>query len=85
MTSRPYLQEIAERIMVIAHEHNIKLEVKWISRESGKIRMADTISKEPDFGDYRLSDGSFAFITSRLGVFDTDYFASEWSHRLRPF
>ena len=42
--------------------HNIRLEVRWISRESGEIRMADDLSKELDFGEYRLSSSSFIYI-----------------------
>ena len=71
--------------MIISHNLNIKLEVQWVSRESGEIEWADAISRDADFWDYRLSAGSFAFISDRVGPFDTDYFASEWSYQLKPF
>ena len=66
---KPYLQEIAERIIAICVRNNIKLQVHWISRESGEIRMADELSKETDFRDYWLDGGSFQYIQGRFDRF----------------
>ena len=47
--------------------------------------MADEMSKEIDFGEYRLTLDSFEVLSSRFGYFDCDYFASEWTHQCPTF
>ena len=47
--------------------------------------MPDELSKETDFGDYRLDGGSFQYIQDRFDRFNVDYFASEWSHHISCF
>jgi hypothetical protein len=56
-----------------------------VEPESEEIRFADRISKDFDFGDYRLSAVDFAGLVSIFGEFCADYFASEYSYRKRPF
>ena len=55
------------------------------SRESEEIRFADRISKDFDFGDYRISGKDFDEPVCEFGRFSADYFASDYSYRMRPF
>ena len=50
-----------------------------------EIRFADRISKDLDFGDYRLSAEDFEDLVSIFGEFSADYFASDYLFRMRPF
>ena len=50
-----------------------------------EIRFADRISKDFDFGDYRLSAEDFEGLVSIFGEFRAYYFASDYSFRMRPF
>ena len=47
--------------------------------------MADEISKEIDFGEYRLTDDCFESLRFQFGGFDCDYFTSEWTYRCPVF
>ena len=76
---------VAKRINDLICRLNISFEIVWLSRESEEIRFADRISKDFDFGDYRLSNGDFEKLVRGLGEFSADYFASDYSFRMRPF
>ena len=43
-------------------------EIVWQTRESEEIRFADKVSKDFDFGDYRISDRDFHELIIRVGV-----------------
>ena len=64
---------------------DVFFEIVWLSRESEEIRFADRVSKDFDFSDYRLSGKDFESLVSMFGEFSADYFASDYSFRMRPF
>jgi hypothetical protein len=51
---------VAKRINDLIRQLDVNFKIVWLSRESKEIRFADGISKDFDFGDYRLSRGDFA-------------------------
>ena len=67
--------EVAKRINDLIRQLNVNFEIVWLSRESEEIRFADRISKDFDFGDYRLSGGDFEKLVYSFGGFRADYFA----------
>ena len=77
--------EVAKRINDLIRQCNVDFEIVWQSRESKEIRFADRISKDFDFGDYMISDGDFEWLVYEFGGCCTDYFASDFSYRMRPF
>jgi hypothetical protein len=76
---------VAKRINALIRQLDVNFEIVWLSRESEEIRFADRISKDFDFGDYRLSRGDFASLVYVFGEFSADYFALDYSYRMRPF
>ena len=76
---------VAVRINELVRELNVEFEIVWQSRNSEEIRFADKISKDFDFGDYRISSSDFRGLVNRFGGFSADYFASDYSYRMRPF
>ena len=60
-------------------------EILWQTRESEEIRFADKVSKDFDFGDYRISEGDFDELVARYRSFSADYFTSDYSYRMQPF
>ena len=70
---------------VVAKRINVSFSIVWLSRESEEIRFADRVLKDFDFGDYRLSDGGFKRVVYGFGGFSADYFASDYSYRMRSF
>ena len=77
--------EVAKRINDLIRQFDVNFEIVWLSRESKEIRFAACISKDFDFGDYRLRGGDFEKLVYGFGGFSTDYFASDYSYRMRPF
>ena len=82
---KPDCHVVAKRINALIRELDVNFEIVWLSRESEGIRFADRISKDFDFGDYRLSAGDFEGLVGVFGEFSADYFASDYSFRMRPF
>jgi hypothetical protein len=76
---------VAKRINDLIRWLDVNFEIVWLSRESEEIRFADGISKDFDFGDYRLSRGDFASLVYGFGEFSADYFVLDYSYRMRPF
>ena len=76
---------VARRINDLVRRLDVFFEIVWLSRESEEIRFADRVSKDFDFSDYRLSDKDFESLVSMFGEFSADYFASDYSFRMRPF
>jgi hypothetical protein len=66
---------VAKRINDLIRQLDVNFEIVWLSRESEEIRFADRISKDFDFGDYRLSEVDFTGLVSIFGEFCADYFA----------
>ena len=82
---KPDCHVVAKRINALIRELDVNFEIAWLSRESVEIRFADRISKDFDFGDYRLSAEDFDGLVNFFGGFSADYFASDYSFRMRPF
>ena len=82
---KPDCHTVAKRINDLIREWDVNFEIVWLSRESEEIRFADRISKDFDFGDYRISAGDFEGLVGVFGGFSADYFASDYSYRMRPF
>jgi hypothetical protein len=82
---KPDCHVVAKRINDLIRVLDVNFEIVWLSRESVEIRFADRISKDFDFGDYRLSDEDFEDLVGIFGEFSADYFASDYSFRMRPF
>ena len=76
---------VAIRINELIQEGVIDFEIVWQSRDSEEIRFADHVSKDFDFGDYRLCDSDFQRLFVKYGGFSADYFASDYSFRMQPF
>ena len=76
---------VAKRIDGLLREFDVDFEIVWLSRSSEVIRFADKISKDFDFGDYRISAADFNALVDHFGSFSADYFASEYSYRMMPF
>ena len=57
----------------------------WLSRDSKEIELCDGWSKEFDSSDYWLEEKEFSRLEKEYGPFVMDYFASERSHRMKPF
>ena len=77
--------EVAIRINELVMESELDFEMVWRSRETEEIRFADRISKDYDFSDYRISMSDFRELERRFGGFSADYFASDYSYRMKPF
>ena len=76
---------VAIRINELIQEGRIDFEIVWQSRDSEEIRFADHVSKDFDFGDYRLCDSDFQRLFVKYGGFSADYFTSDYSFRMQPF
>ena len=76
---------VACRINELVQELRIDFEIVWQSRETEEIRFADKVSKDFDFGDYRISDRDFQQLVNKYGGFSADYFASDFSFQMQPF
>ena len=76
---------VARRINDLIQVLSVHFDIVWQSRETEEIRFADKISKDFDFGDYRISDKDFDELVCEFGRFSADYFASDYSYRMRPF
>ena len=76
---------VAKRINGLIREFDVAFEIVWLSRDTEEIRFADRISKDFDFGDYRISSEDFEALVDFFGSFSADYFASDYSYRMRPF
>ena len=50
---------IAIKINGLIQEFQVNFEIVWQTRESEEIRFADKVSKDFDFGGYRISDRDF--------------------------
>ena len=69
---------------MIVYNLNIELEVTWVLRSTREMEIADRISKEVDWSDYRLSVQDMRSILFQIGgnstdFFSADYLASDWS------
>ena len=76
---------VAIKINELIQELKIDFEIVWQSRETEEIRFADKVSKDFDFGDYRISGRDFQRLVIKYGGFRADYFASDYSFRMEPF
>jgi hypothetical protein len=82
---KPDLMVVALRIDDLIKRFRLQFEIVWQRRETEEIRFADRISKDFDFGDYRISMQDFHQLEERFGGFSADYFASDYSFRMQPF
>ena len=76
---------MALEIERVCREYEIRLETFWISRESKQIEFCDAWSKEVDESDYCMSKDCFRELWDKFGPFCADYFASDRTHRMKPF
>ena len=81
---RPRLQELALEMGELCRAYGISIEWVWQSRKSEEVRMADFLSKDYDFSDFYLSTVDFQKLKDDNGPFSCDYFASGFTHRMRP-
>ena len=84
-STKPDCHRVAVRINELILLLDVEFEIVWQSRETEEIRFADKVSKDYDFGDYRISGEDFRELVSRFGGFSADFFASDYSYRMRPF
>ena len=68
-STKPDCHVVAKRINGLIRELDVNFEIAWLSRESEEIRFADRISKDFDFGDYRISAADFEGLVSAFGGF----------------
>ena len=73
------------RLTFLINGYKVDFEIVWQSRETEEIRFADRVSKDFDFGDYMISDSDFGGLLERFGRFSADYFALDYSYKMRPF
>ena len=77
--------EVALRIDSLIRKYDLEFNIVWHRRNTEQIRLADKISKDLDFSDYRISRDDFQWLEEKFGSFSMDYFASDYSYRMRPF
>ena len=77
--------EVAVRINSLIQRLEIDFEVVWQKRETEEIRFADSLSKDFDFVDYKISMSDFERLSKKYGLFTADYFVSDYSFRMKPF
>ena len=72
---KPECHEVAKAIVKLVMKFDIVLEPFWLSRESREIKVCDTLSKDFDMSDYRLSGQDFSMLQDRFGPFPSTYSA----------
>ena len=77
--------EVAVRIQELIGSLELDFEIVWQRRNTEEIRFADFVSKDFDFGDYKICDDDFHSLEQEYGDFEADYFASDYSFRKKPF
>ena len=77
--------EVALRIWDLVKRFELVLETFWVSRDSVQVQFCDDLSKDFDTSDYRLCQADFACLEARFGPFSVDFFASDFTFRLKPF
>lgn len=82
---KPDCHQVALNIADLCKQYEIELDTFWLSREELQIRDVDSLSKEVDTGDYKLSTADFKFLEELYGPFSVDMFASTFSYQFRPF
>ena len=82
---KPECHEVAVRIWALVKEFELVLEMFWVSRDSVQIQFCDSLSKDFDTSDYRLSKGDFSCLEAKFGPFSVDFFASPFTFQFKPF
>ena len=82
---KPDCHEVALRIAELVKRWQIELEAFWLSRDEPQIQEVDSLSKEFDTSDYKLSRADFVILEQDFGPFDVDMFASSFSFQFQPF
>ena len=82
---KPACHEVALRIAELVKLWEIELEAFWLSRDEPQIQEVDSLSKEFDTGDYKLSRADFEILEQDFGPFEVDMFASSFSFQFHPF
>ena len=82
-SNKEKLQDIAENVYNICKNNRITLKVKWIPREYNDL--ADQLSRNFDYDDWRLSTSIFTTISNLWGPFTVDRFASDINTKLGRF
>ena len=82
---KPGCHEVALRIAELAKQWQIELEAFWLSRDEPQIQEVDSLSKEFDTSDYKLSRADFLALEQDFGPFEVDMFASSFSFQFQPF
>ena len=77
--------EVAARIQELVGSFELEFEIVWQRRTTEEIRFADFVSKDFDFGDYKICDNDFYRLEQEYGGFEADYFASSYSYRMKPY
>jgi len=80
---KPALNGLAESIMQLCSDSQIRLSVSWIRRTENQI--ADLLSREIDFDDWSVSDDLFRDMQTRFGPHSVDRFADARNRRLHRF
>jgi hypothetical protein len=81
----PALQRLAVEIWELCQENDIKIEWDWQPRTKEEVRYADGLSKDFDMGDYCIAEEDFIEVERRFGPFCCDFFASDFTFRMKPF
>lgn len=79
----PELHDLSVELFQLCKEHNISLEVKWISRDDNHI--ADELSREIDVDDWGVSSCFFQFMNNLWGPHTVDRFADNVNTKLKRF
>ena len=82
---KPDCHQVALRIAELSKKFEIELEPFWLSREESQVVEVDSLSKEVDTGDYKLSTRDFEMLEQSFGPFSVDMFASSFSFQFSPF
>jgi hypothetical protein len=80
---REHLQQICLEIFAVCLEHRVDFRPEWLPREEN-VR-ADYLSKIRDVNDFGVSSTAFAQISTAIGPFSVDRFASPHNAKLARF
>ena len=82
-SSKPKLQDLANKIFQASKEENLNLKVTWIARD--KNYDADLVSKTIDYDDWTVNDNVFHYLQNIWGKFTIDLFADNKNTKCKKF
>ena len=82
-SNKVHLHKLAMEIFSLSKEHDIAIDMEWISRSDNEV--ADYLSKFVDFDDWGVKDSYFQTVNSIWGPFTVDCFANSVNAKVLRF